>query len=113
MDFKPRAQHFWYPRFRIQPVFAKISQKQPDFDILNFILLFLKESHIFRIEWTLNHVHSTFGTRDSEFSHSLQKLTKNQPKLPDALISMLRDCFFWNRRLILHKNCLPSAIPLV
>ena len=53
-----------------------ISQKQPDFDILNFILLFLKESHIFCIEWTLNHIHTTFGTRDSEFSQFLQKLTK-------------------------------------
>ena len=26
MDFKPRTQHFWYTRFRIQPVFAKINQ---------------------------------------------------------------------------------------
>ena len=30
MDFKPRAQHFWYWRIWIQPFFAKISQKQPD-----------------------------------------------------------------------------------
>ena len=53
------------------------SQKQPDFDILNFILLFLIESHTFRIEWTLNHMHTTFGNRDSEFSHFLQELDKN------------------------------------
>ena len=49
MKFKPSAYHFWYPRFRIQLFFAKISQKQPDFDIYNFILLFHKESRMFRI----------------------------------------------------------------
>ena len=57
------------PEIQDSAIFAKISQKQPDFDILNILLLFLNESHMFRIKLTLNHVHTTFGSRDLEFSH--------------------------------------------
>ena len=83
MDFTPHAYHFWYPRFRIQPFLQKIaknSQKQTDSDILNYMLLFLKESYMFRIEWTLNHLHTTFGTRDSEFSHFFLKNNQKPAK---------------------------------
>ena len=65
------------PEIQYSAIFAKISQKQPDFDISNILLLFLNKSHMFRIEWTLIHVHTTFGTGDLEFSHFWKKLSKN------------------------------------
>ena len=37
---------------------------------------------MFRIKWNLNHLYTTFGTRDSEFSHFFQKLAKKQPNCP-------------------------------
>ena len=82
------------PEIQDSAIFANISQKQPDFDILNILLLFLNKSRMFRIEWTLNHLHTTFSTPDSEFSHFLQKIAKKQPKLSHPLIFGLSDCFF-------------------
>ena len=38
----------------------------------------------------------------------LQKFTKNQAKLPLALIFILRDYFFWIRRPIVYKDGLSS-----
>ena len=84
MDFiTPHAYHFWYPGFRIQPFLQKLaknSQKQTDSDILNYMLLFLKESYMFRIEWTSNHLHTTFGARDSEFSPFFSKNNQKSAK---------------------------------
>ena len=79
---------------------CRITQNQPDFDILNSILLFLKESHVFPIKWNVNHMHTTSGNRDSVFSHFLQKIAKKS----HILIFWILFCYFWMKVMYSASN---------